>query len=432
MSKKKTGKLKIILIALLTVILLVFAVQFIMFMVLKTDAKKYSTSDIPVRSDDRLDMVGMLDSYGVPFSPKVDDSFFEIYTKKLKDEGKLSSELDIFGLYLNKTWHLDGVFKNGITVGEMKKMQDFSIGFTRHKYGSKIRSDLIYSTPENMEDKTVYDHVAGLDNPVICYSCSGNDLFYYYGFSLEGLNAQRCIEMVKGFGKARKLLTDGVKGNIDTLLACNPDSQIYVLGLYVPSSNFFAQRIGSIAIDAVNRDLKAVCGKYENVHFVDVSCVSFAVLEGDFHPDQDGQKMIAARLAEAVNNTYVSKDSGRTPVSYKDSFPAKTETEYSGYVNEIVNRINNSNLPVYDYVEAAVAFERVLYDMKAEKMDHMDLTLIKQDIVFGVKPEIRKNISDGIDICIIERKILYGVNEAEFSSHPETVLNDKLSLIEYY
>ena len=191
-------------------------------------------------------------------------------------------------------------------------------------------------------------------------------------------------------------------------------------------------RIGAIAIDKVNNDLKAVCAQYDNVHFVDVSCVSFAVLDGDFHPDQDGQKIIAAKLAEAINDTYVPMNPNGKPGTYKESIKTKTDSEYMSYVNEIINGINTTNLPVNDYVEASVAIERILYDLKIEKMDHQDIGLIKPAIVSGVKPEIRMYISDGIDICIIERKVLYGVVESNYSSHPETALNDKLSLIEYY
>ena len=433
MSKReRTKKMNIILIVVLSAILVLFAAEFIVYNSLKVEAEKYKTADVSIAINDRLDLVGLLDSYGVPFSPEVNDSFFDIYAKELGDEGRLESELDIFGLYLNKTWHMDGIFKNSITVGEMTEMQNFSIDFVRHKYGNHIRTDLKYSCPKDMEDKTIYDHVAGLDNPVICYSCSANDLFYYYGFSLEGLNTKRCIEFINGFDDARNFLSTEVEGNVNTLLECNPDSQIYVLGLYVPSDNFFLQRLGSIAINLINRDLKAICNKYDNVHFVDISCVSFAVLDRDFHPDQDGQRIVAVKLAETINNTYVPLNSERIPDASRNNTPEKTETDYSKYINDIVDGINNTHLPIDDYVEASVAIEQILYDLKIEKMDYQDLSILKSAIISGVKPDIRMNITRGIEICIIERKILFGVTESDYSSHPETVLNDKLSLIEYY
>lgn len=429
---KNKKRKSIILISFLAVILIFFAVEFSIYLALRYDAETYISLDVSIKTDDELDIVGMLDSYGVPYSPEVDSSFFDIYAQSLEDEGKLGSKLDIFGLYLNKTWHLNGIFRNGITIGEMERMQNFSIDFNRHKYEDRFRTDLTYAVPEELVDVTVYDYVAGLDNPVICYSCSANDLFYYYGFSLEGLNFERCIELVTGFNDARNLLSSEVKSNIDTLLECNSDSQIYVFGLYVPSDNFFLQRIGSIVVDAVNNDLKSICDQYSNVHFVDISCVSFEVLDGDFHPNQNGQRIISAKLAEAINSTYVSIVSERIPVFYNNTIQIKTETDYSRFINEIINRINNTSLPIDDYVEASVAIEQILNDLNIENMDYQDLSIIKNSIVSGVESDIQIYISNGIDICIIERKILFGITESDYSSHPDTVLNDKISLIEYY
>lgn len=430
MRKKK--RKHIILISIIVVILVFFAVEFIKYLSLRTDAKKYQTMNVSIKTTDSLDVVGMLDSYGVPYSPEVDNSFFDIYAEELKKEGKLGSELDLFGLYLNKTWHLDGIFRNGVSIEEMTKMQNFAIDFNRHKYENRFRTDLNYSVSEEMGDMTVYDYVAGLDKPVICYSCSANDLFYYYGFSLEGLNAKRCIELVSGFDDAKVLLSSGVRNNIDTLLGCNPDSQIYILGLYVPSDNFFVQRIGSIAINAVNRDLKSICDQYTNVHFVDVSCVSFAVLDGDFHPNQEGQRIIANKLIETINDTYVSLDSASTSSVYRAPIHDTTETDYMIYVDTIVNEINNTSLPINDYVEAAVAIEFILNQIEIEQIDYNNLNAIKYAIVSRVNSDIQTYISDGLEICIIERKVLYGITESSYSSHPDTVLNDKISLIDYY
>lgn len=429
---KNKKRKSIVLISLLAVVLIFLAVEFSIYLVLRYDAEKYKSLDVSIKTDDELDIVGMLDSYGVPYSPEVDSSFFDIYAQNLESEGKLGSKLDIFGLYLNKTWHLNGIFRNGITIGEMERMQNFSIDFNRHKYEDRFRTDLTYSVSEELADITVYDYVAGLDKPVICYSCSANDLFYYYGFSLEGLNFERCIELVTGFNDARNLLSSEVKSNLDTLLTCNSDSQIYVFGLYVPSDNFFVQRIGSIVVDSVNNDLKTICDQYSNVHFVDISCVSFAVLDGDFHPNQDGQRIISAILAETINGTYVSLNSERIPVFYSNTIQIKTETDYSRYINEIITGINSTALPINDYVEASVAIEQILNDLNIENMDYQDLSIIKNAIVSGVEPDIQMYISKGIDICIIERKILFGITESDYSSHPDTVLNDKLSLIAYY
>lgn len=423
-------KIHIVLIVIVAIILLIFVIELVRYFVLKNEAQKYASKEVVITVDDEVNLVGLLDSYGVPYSPEVREGFLTILNNGIPSE-KRGEKLDLFNLYINKTWHFDGVFKNNITIGEMVQTQNFSLGFVGHKYDGRIREDLVYSCPDELANVSVKDYVAGLDNPVICYSCSANDLFYYYGFSLEGLNASRCVELISGFSAAKSQLVDEVDSNINTLLATNSNSQVYVFGLYVPSDNFFLQRLGTPVINSINSSLESVCDKYENVHYVDVSCVAFEVLDGDFHPTQAGQRIIAAKVAESINSTYVHADKESVSTLEMNSFET-TGRDFSDKAELIANTIIDSGLPYSDYIEASAAIEWAFSECGLSDISACELELIRDQIVMVFDEDSRAAIDAGIDICVIERRILNGTVESTHSSHPEIVQNDKISLISYY
>ena len=260
------------------------------------------------------------------------------------------------------------------------------------------------------------------------YSCSANDLFYYYGTSLESLNAKHVIEIIKYADDGFDFLENNVKRNMDSITACNPKSQIFVMGLYMPSDNFWLNRLGSTFINKINKRLKRVCEQYENVYYVDVSSVSLCVLEGDFHPNQDGQKIIANKLAEAIyENLKPVKEYSCNPV-------VKNEKEMEVFtVDEFVEEYQKSDLRTNDYVEYATKIEWVLDQLDCKNTSYKCLEENKEHIIpkLGSLIDIDE-FEKGYEICVIEHKILDGMIEGEFSLHPETKHNDKLSLIEYY
>lgn len=404
---------------------------------MKKEAERILKKDINLNVNESLDLIGMLDSYGVPYSPNVQDSFFEMLCQDLESEEKLNSSLDLYNLYINKTWHLNGLYDNDVTIGEFKKLQNFSLDFVKHKYPDMVKDDIGYDSLEKDRDISIYDYTAALKNPVILYSCAANDLFYYYGFSLESLNAKRIKELVAYYSDAIQMLQKNVESNILTLLNCNERAQIFVMGLYLPSDNYFLYRIGMPVVNKINKALKEVCDKYDHVYFVDVSCVSFCVLEGDFHPDADGQKIIAYKLSQAMNEHLDFPD---TPFISKESQRKQNvinaDQQNVKMIAEAIHRfLTASELPLKDYVEYSVGIEEALKENGYETTDYKTISMVKEYFLreYNEYDEYdRAEIEQAFDIIISERKILFGIDEKSYSRNPENVSNDKLSLMEYY
>ncbi len=434
MKKKKYAKYIFIIIG--SVLFLTFSVGLVRFLMLRRKYKRYLERGCRISNSEKLDIVGMLDSYGVPYSPSVDKSFFQIITEELQNSGQLGSALDLYNLYANKTWAIQGIFDNGVTIGELKTIQNFSISFTKHKYPDMVKENIYYTYPQELKEKTLFDYIRGLDNPVILYSCSANDLFYYYNTSLEGINIKKIYRIIKHLDDATERLSKSIRSNIEAIKKCNPNAIVLVMGLYIPSDNFLINSIGNIVISRINKSIKMSCQGIEGAHFVDVSCLSFGILKGDFHPNQDGQRVLAAIIAEKIDK-YVSKDlSNKKKVSnetWKESHQINdskfhfNDTEIIKKSRALYSFIVNKQVILDDYVKCAVIFEEALYELNLEQIDYRELIDIKEEMLKLVDSSSKEYWEMALDVEISEKKMLNGITESDHALSPVGIKNDKLS-----
>lgn len=401
------------------------------YLSLKNIANCRIRQEIKINTDQDIDFLGLMDSYGVNYHPSVPKNFQDLLEEALNSDGKLSSSMNLFNLYCNKTWELDGLYRSDVTIGEFAKIQNYSLDFTRHKYGNQIKTDLVYTAPAGLEDVSVREYTQGLEHPVILYSCTANDLFYYFSVSLENLTPKKVMTLIQKWKPGLDLIEREVISNIETLTDSNPSAQIFVMGIYVPTDNFFLQRLGAPFVDAVNGKIEAACDLYESVYYVDCSSVCFSVLVGDFHPDADGQHQIAAALMESVNANL--KEFPETGPSAEDTIPNQDIVPVQAPVTAeaIWMQMLDTGLPLEDYVEYTVAFEQVLWTSGMEDITVEELEWLKKDFDTVLDGEKLEMMTDALDIVIIERKIHQGISLKQYTLNKD-VQNDKLSLIGYY
>ncbi len=435
MTEQKTNsrlrKPGIILLFIVVILILVFnVIELGKYMNRKKEAEKYLNMEISVDVDKPVSLVGLMDSYGVPYSSDVPKSFFNMLESNLSSKGMLSDCIDLFNLYANKTWQLNGIFNNGVTIGEFKCLQNFSIDFNKHKFPEQIKKDMDYSTDESVSDVTLFDYVQSMENPVIIYSCTANDIFYYFGASPASLTPKKCFDIAANLNKEAATIGEHVKENLETIINCNPNSKIYVLGLYLPSDNFFLNAVASGVVDKFNKEIKKACEVCPHADYMDVTCLSFCVLPGDFHPDYSGQYILAAKFGEAMSSERLGS-AQRTDeiVTGNESAPIEsvlTEEECIELADVLFTSLNSYNYSKDDYVECAVAFEQALYDNDMEDLNYKDIEKIYPYL------RTRLNNEDGsfdkaMQVEIAEKKMLYGIREKDNALTPDSVKNDKLS-----
>lgn len=429
-QNKRPRKPGIIILSAIVILILVFnIVELGKYMNRKKEAEKYANMEIAINVDRPVNLIGLMDSYGVPYSSEVPNSFYNLLESALDKDGNLSTSLDMFNLYANKTWQLNGVFRNGLTIGEFKHLQNFSIDFTRHKFPSQIKKDMNYPTDEALSDVQIYDYVQSLDNPVIIYSCTANDIFYYFGASPASLTPKKCFDIVSNLNNEAKTIGDHVQGNLNTLLGCNPNSSIYVLGLYLPSDNFALNAVATGVVDKFNKEIEKACESYPNAYYVDVSCLAFCVLPGDFHPNYKGHQVLAAKLGETIsqNQHLIGIKDNKDPLLINNTIESTlSESECKDIAEKLNISLSSYHYDPADYVECAVAFEQALYDNDQESLSYTDI----ETVYTYLKPLLNNDteaFNKAILVEMAEKKMLYGIIEKENALTPETVKNDKLS-----
>jgi hypothetical protein len=169
-----------------------------------------------------------------------------------------------------------------------------------------------------------------------------------------------------------------------------------------------------------------------NAHYIDVSCLSFYVLEGDFHPNQDGQQVLSNLLLEAIQQYHGEAQKQEIE---RSAAPETTEAELLGISGQqLAERIGENGLPAADYVECAVAVEQALKDLGWEAVSEAELRAEEAAFLTAVEQDQPQQVDDfrkGFEILCMERKLLRGIDLSDYTINPD-FQNDKLSLIAYY
>ena len=459
--KEKKGKrrknrrwLRILVTILLIIVSVITLIETVGYLMQKKEFRDHAEKKVEIQVDAKLDLIGVLDSFGVPYSASVSKSFMDELETALTEKDSLGSSFNGYSLYINKTWQLDGILRpqNSVTMGEFAELQNFSIDFTRHKFPDRIKQGLTYTCEAGQEDMTVYEYLRGRKHACVLYSCSANDLFYYYASSLEGLNLRKIMEILSYLPDATEQLEAHIRKNLENLLKCNPQAVILVMGLYVPSDNFFLNRLGAKVLRKINRRIEAACEGFDNVHYVDVSCVAFGVLDNDFHPNAEGQHVLAVKLAEAMNryctgDVWEAADGEGAPAAATNDGTSGaadgeelseigtqevSDAEAAAMAEELLRSVQDRALPTEDYVMCAVAFEKALYDTGREKITYYEIEALREHFLEGISEEKREIWERALRIEIAEKKILHGITETDHARDPNGIVNDKLSLLSVY
>ena len=291
------------------------------------------------------------------------------YPEYLEEELS-ATVIDASSLRYNKVCHIDMLLDNNLSIEEMKKLNSEGSRYALKKYanenGYKLFSGFFSSIggkalgqkiEDGDEDTHISDLIRDSYEPIIIYSSGANDLMFLananpnsikkYGEDGSITNKYLYAESVLSNSATIDMIMESIEKNFIKILSINPNSKVFVLSIYVPSSlSNEDYEVFVIAINEYNNKLQQLCDKY-GMCYVDES--SFGEIyndkDYDFHIDVVGHKQLASMIiSEIANHLYMSYSVDSNDYTYDND-------GLEGYYYDLVYMANSMVEPSNEDIE---------------------------------------------------------------------------------
>lgn len=230
----------------------------------------------------KISLIGLGEELGLPSLKNNKQNFQTRLLDAIDDKYKKSYEIEkinVFSYMFNKSWHLDSILKNNLTLNELEKIR--RIGNECAKKESlmmNIFSPRIEKT--DYDDKRIIDAIENKN--IIIFDVGMNDFMYYTKNNVVASHIllyknKSANNVLKDENVFNKVFND-VKSNLDNILKINNNSSIYILGFslkfYVPGFVYNLYKNKRLYnhlipyIDKWNGMLKTL--ENDNIHFINL------------------------------------------------------------------------------------------------------------------------------------------------------------------
>lgn len=243
-------------------------------------------------------LVGAADSIGVPYTKDNFDHkvFFEMIECTLANKYDVIS-INCFHMSTNNdNKYIDSFISNDISLLEIKNTQNKML--KKCKYSGiypylELPKNFLNHYQINKDDARVIvkDYIQK-NETIFIYSAFVNDLLKSKGLSLFKLLRPGKIKKELKKINVNSILYD-IEKNIEKLININPNIEIYIIGLFVPTKISYIRKNVREFISSINDKFYTISEKYHNVFLINNDNLAIEDFNNiDFHPNRKGHKKI--------------------------------------------------------------------------------------------------------------------------------------------
>lgn len=246
--------------------------------------------------DKGLTIIGLNDTSGVKINSR--KKLLEYLGNCLADETISPVIINVFSQMFNKAEYINYLLESNLSLEDIKDLQINGMIYSLEKvmeyfhlpkFLGKVGyiNKLLYRSQKGDNGIYLTDALQDAKEPIVIYSCGANDLSREVGnksFDIrrdyknrdKNMNYEYTLYKLQD-PKTVKTVINKVEGNINNILTLNSNSDICVLGLFIPLSiKKKSMNIFKYAIEKYNEDLMELCIKYKLL-YVDTK------KQGEFH-----------------------------------------------------------------------------------------------------------------------------------------------------
>ena len=264
-------------------------------------------------------------SLGLPFTKdnKEHKGYYDMVIQGLEELGYNVSGFNMSRLNKNHTWDLEENLVNNRTLEYIKFLQIKSIDDLREKnalFKFVVPSSFKDTIQINKSDRgtTLRFLIESAENPVFIYNGGPNDFFtFIQAGPVELMDAKVREKLPKDIKPFLQQAVNNAERNWQLLHNLNPNIKIFSLSYYysplydkiqniiylqekVKNKNYeYINRFMRV-IDLYNEMLMQASQKYDYVEHCDITFLKDHCAPMDFHPDVEGNKLIAETVFEKL------------------------------------------------------------------------------------------------------------------------------------
>lgn len=267
-----------------------------------------------------------INSLGMPF-PRENinhKGYYDIIKNYLLEQGYDVTGVNISSLNKNHTWDLERILLLGYSLSKIKNIQMKSIDDLRNtnflfKLVVPKKFKKRYYPVLSDEQILFKDLYMKSENPIFIYSGGPNDFFTYIGAGPVEVMSEKIREgLPNNLEELIAKCVNNVEQNWILLHQLNPNVKIIALSFYYSPLFDIIQRIiflqekikdrnkqyKNVFKDLImlyNKLIESKAQNYEFVDYIDLSFVANYCAPFDFHPNTEGNILIANTIIESLN-----------------------------------------------------------------------------------------------------------------------------------
>ncbi len=246
----------------------------------------------------KIFLIGAADSIGVPYSRdnKSHQGFFEMIEEELSKKYSVTT-INCFHMSTNNdNQYINKIITRSISLFDIKNSQNQMLKKCKYSgiypYIEMPKRFLNYYKEESNDKNIIIVDSIKNNETVFIYSAFVNDLLKSKKLSLFKLLRPGRIKDELQNIEIKTILND-LEKNIKILISLNSNIKIYIVGLFVPTKISYIRKNLKEFILEVNKLLKEISDKYNNVIFINNDNLSSEDFNNiDFHPNKKGHEKI--------------------------------------------------------------------------------------------------------------------------------------------
>lgn len=349
----------------------------------------------------KIVVMGGSESIGVPCAVYNKNAKSFLYTIKdfISNEENDVEVIDMFNMFINKTWNIDEILKHNLTLKEIKQLKETCIDVNSEDLLCKLAypkglSKLDPVLPGDSE-KRITDMMREADDLIMFYQSGSNNIMYELqanplGALFDKKMRNRGISLMKD-DEIMKNVINEMERNIYNILTIKDDTRLHIMSLYLPKAFVLLQdkhygfKVVNDFIKRFNESIMELSFKYAAT-YVDIEPISSYCAKGglDFHVNKKGYDL----LTDIAFNSISSSDQGNR-MYFKGSEFETDNTGLDGMILDANKRVDKYKSTLESGIYKDTIFDKFLPEEREECCKSVIAEHEKESRIYGIVKQMK-------------------------------------------